>query len=107
MSHGLEANWTTEDRFHLANLSVPIPPNELKRVEILRKSKLLDVSTNDTGFSRFTSLASRLFNVRDQSPIAPQMRRVADRCCCSFADAIRRRVFRRSRTRRFQGEDWH
>eukprot|EP01033_Poteriospumella_lacustris_P004179 gene4179-2978_t len=64
MSHGIEANWTTEDRFHLANLSVPIPPNELKRVEILRKSKLLDVSTNDTGFSRFTSLASRLFNMQ-------------------------------------------
>ncbi len=65
MSHGNEANWTPEDRFHLTNLTVPVPTNEQKRVEILRKSKLLDVATNDTGFSRFTSLASRLFGVSD------------------------------------------
>jgi hypothetical protein len=64
MSHGIESNWTSEDRFHLANLTVPVPINEQKRVEILRKSKLLDVSTNDTGFSRFTSLASRLFSMQ-------------------------------------------
>lgn len=63
MSHGVETNWTSEDRFHIANLTVPVPSNEQKRIEVLRKSKLLDITTNDTGFGRFTSLASRLFNV--------------------------------------------
>lgn len=56
-------HWTSEDRFHLTNLSVPVPSNEQKRVETLRKSKLLESATNETGFSRFTSLATRLFNV--------------------------------------------
>ena len=54
---------TAEDRFVLSNLRVPVPHNEQKRIETLRQSKLLDNATQETGFHRFTSLATRLFNV--------------------------------------------
>jgi hypothetical protein len=55
---------TAEDRFVLANLRVPVPHNEQKRIETLRQSKLLE-SAQETGFHRFTSLATRLFSVRN------------------------------------------
>ena len=54
---------TAEDRFILANMRVPVPHNEQKRIETLRQSKILDTAASETGFHRFTSLATRLFNV--------------------------------------------
>jgi hypothetical protein len=63
MSHGLENVWTADDRFNLSNLAVPVPLNEQRRIEVLRKSKLNDPNTVETGFNRFTSLTTRLFNV--------------------------------------------
>lgn len=54
---------TAEDRFVLSNLRVPVPHNEQKRIETLRQAKLLDSSLQESGFHRFTSLATRLFNV--------------------------------------------
>lgn len=56
-------NLTSEDKFILSKLLVPIPSNEAKRIETLRQSKLLENDSNETGFNRFTSLASRLFDV--------------------------------------------
>lgn len=58
-------NLTSEDKFILSKLLVPIPSNEAKRIETLRQSKLLENDSNETGFNRFTSLASRLFDVRN------------------------------------------
>lgn len=54
---------TNEDRALLATLKVPIPYNEPRRIELLRQSKLTDEASIETGFSRFTSLATRLFDV--------------------------------------------
>lgn len=54
---------TNEDRALLGTLSVPIPSNEQKRIEILRQSKLADETSIESGFARFTSLATRLFDV--------------------------------------------
>jgi len=55
---------STEEKQILLTLTVPVPSNEIKRIELLRQSKLLDENAAETSFSRFTSLASRLFDVR-------------------------------------------
>lgn len=63
-SHANEnINLTAEEKQILLSLTVPVPNNETKRIEILRQSKLLDENAAETSFSRFTSLASRLFDV--------------------------------------------
>ncbi|RYG96524.1 hypothetical protein EON65_54280 [archaeon] len=54
---------TSEDRLLLENLRVPIPSNEAKRIETLRRSKILDEELRGAPFDRFTSLATRLFDV--------------------------------------------
>jgi hypothetical protein len=55
--------FTNEDKALLARLTVPVPSNEQKRVELLRQSKLAEESSAENGFARFTSLATRLFDV--------------------------------------------
>lgn len=62
-AHPEAHTFTNEDRAILRTLTVPIPSNEQKRIEILRQSKLTDENTVESGFSRFTSLATRLFDV--------------------------------------------
>eukprot|EP01031_Cornospumella_fuschlensis_P036679 gene36680-44495_t len=54
---------TSEDRLLLENLRVPIPNNEAKRIETLRRSKILDEELRGAPFDRFTSLATRLFDM--------------------------------------------
>lgn len=54
---------TSEDRLILDSLRVPIPSNEAKRIETLRRSKILDEELRGAPFDRFTSLATRLFGV--------------------------------------------
>jgi hypothetical protein len=51
------------DHTILSKLATPIPEDEPKRLEILRQSMLLDSNQSDSSFDRFTSLATRLFNV--------------------------------------------
>ena len=42
---------------------VPIGHDEERRLKVLRECSLLDSSTADPNFDRFTSLCRRLFNV--------------------------------------------
>ena len=43
--------------------AVPIGDDEERRLKILRESTILDSSTTDPSFDRYTSLCRRLFNV--------------------------------------------
>jgi hypothetical protein len=52
-----------EDRAILKQLIVPIPINEAKRLEVLRRTQLLDSDTNDEEYDRFTSLIKRMYQV--------------------------------------------
>jgi hypothetical protein len=80
-------SFSNEDRSLLASLKVPIPNNEQKRIEILRQSKLIDEPSVESGFSRFISLASRLFDVR-RFPVAVfssfMLFVFLDALCCHF-----------------------
>ena len=60
-----DSNFLKDDVLKLAKLSVPIPRNELKRLKLLRESKILDKdNTREEQLDRITSLAKRVFNVR-------------------------------------------
>lgn len=48
----------------LRDLKVPVPDDEVYRLNILRETKLLDSDQSDPDFDRYTSLAKRIFNVR-------------------------------------------
>ena len=48
-------------------LAVPLGDDEERRLKILRESTLLDSSTADPNFDRYTSLCKRLFNVINQT----------------------------------------
>lgn len=54
-----------QDREILMKLTVPVPYDEAKRIEILRESKLLDGPTTDTAFDRLTTLTARLLKVME------------------------------------------
>jgi hypothetical protein len=54
---------TGDDRILLEHLRVPVPSNEVKRIETLRRSKILDEELRGAPFDRFTSLAARIFGV--------------------------------------------
>ena len=44
-------------------LTVPVGYDESRRLEILGETAILDTSTTDPTFDRYTSLCRRLFNV--------------------------------------------
>jgi hypothetical protein len=54
---------TEEELEKISKSKVPIPENEAQRIFTLRQTRLLDSSTSDPAFDRFTSFAQRLFNV--------------------------------------------
>jgi hypothetical protein len=54
---------TEEDLATISKSQVPIPENEGQRIFTLRQTRLLDSSTSDPTFDRFTSFAQRLFKV--------------------------------------------
>jgi hypothetical protein len=56
-----EVSLTVDDKAKLSALKVPVPLDEGDRIEILRRSQLLDSDTND--FDRYTALAKRLISV--------------------------------------------
>ena len=47
-----------------AALNVPVPQNEGLRLKVLKECGLLDSSTRDSSFDRYTSLCQRLFKVK-------------------------------------------
>jgi hypothetical protein len=57
---------TDEENKVLNQLSVPIPNDEVERIQVLRQTKLLDSDSNEESFDRFTMLAKRLMNVSTQ-----------------------------------------
>ena len=46
-------------------LAVPVGGDEARRLKILQESTLLDSSTTDPSFDRYTSLCRRLYNVNE------------------------------------------
>ncbi|RYG93617.1 hypothetical protein EON65_58660 [archaeon] len=58
----LQFDLSLEDQQKIASLQVPLPPNEKKRMKILRQSFILD-TPEEAVFDRYTSLAARHFKV--------------------------------------------
>eukprot|EP01041_Mallomonas_annulata_P007295 gene7295-14881_t len=57
------ALWQKTERNTLRNLRVPVGDNEEERLKILRETRVLDSDLNEQCFDRYTTLATRLFNV--------------------------------------------
>jgi len=56
-------NLTAIDKEKLCKLTVPVGYDEEERIRILRQSMLLDSSTNDPEYDRYTAFCRRLFQV--------------------------------------------
>ena len=53
-----------EDKELEASLSIPIPEDEAYRIQTLREINLQNETENAATFDRFTSMCSRIFEVR-------------------------------------------
>eukprot|EP00602_Paraphysomonas_sp_CaronLab_P001251 CAMPEP_0185021098 /NCGR_PEP_ID=MMETSP1103-20130426/3754_1 /TAXON_ID=36769 /ORGANISM="Paraphysomonas bandaiensis, Strain Caron Lab Isolate" /LENGTH=647 /DNA_ID=CAMNT_0027552401 /DNA_START=117 /DNA_END=2057 /DNA_ORIENTATION=- len=55
--------YTEHEARVLSQLTVPLPLNELHRLEVLRETQLLDTEDSDPEFNRYTAMGRRLFEV--------------------------------------------
>jgi hypothetical protein len=56
--------FTEEEKEILKTITCPIPPNENKRLAVLRQARLLDSSTEDSCYDNCTNLTALIFDVR-------------------------------------------
>eukprot|EP00981_Chlorochromonas_danica_P003048 scaffold607_cov160-Ochromonas_danica.AAC.21 len=82
---------TMQDDIDLLHLHVPVPAKERDRIKILRQTKILDSSSEEPSFDRYTTLCSRIFGVSAAESLLGSLRsQYAFLVGPHFADNIRR-----------------